>query len=184
MAITALQVQQIKAAHTAGMLDPAIAQHAGVSLATVKRYRDRLGLSTHCITAQRGRLGEQLVAAEAARMGFSVDWHDNQHDGHDLLIGGKRVDVKATMELADGSWRFRLPGIRCSFFGQYVYCKNYAEDCEVIGLVALYPDETPPDFYLLSSRHLPEDIRIRRGGPFESARGDWGLLAPTATIQA
>lgn len=184
MTITALQVEHIKAAHTAGMLDPAIAQHAGVSLATVKRYRDRLGLTTHCVTAQRGRLGEQLVADEAARLGFSVDWHDNQHDGHDLLIGGQRVDVKATMQLVNGSWRFRLPGIRCSFFGEYAYRKNYAEDCEVIALVALYPDETPPDFYLLSSRNLPGDIRICRGGSFESARGDWGRLALTATIQA
>lgn len=184
MAITALQVQQIKDAHTAGMLDPAIAQHAGVSLATVKRYRDRLGLSTHCVTAQRGRLGEQLVAAEAARLGFTVDWHTRERDGYDLFIGGQRVDAKAAMQLTDSSWRFRTPRIRVSFFGQYAYCKNYAEDSEVIALVALYSDETPPDFYLLSSRTLPEDIRIRRGGFFEPARGDWGLLAPAATIQA
>ncbi|QFP77467.1 hypothetical protein [Deinococcus sp. AJ005] len=184
MAITALQVQQIKDAHTAGMLDPAIAQHAGVSLATVKRYRDRLGLTTHCVTAQRGKLGEQLVAAEAARRGLTVDWHARERDGHDLLISGQRVDAKAAMQLTDGLWRFRMHRMRESLFGQYAYRKNYAEDCEVIALVALYPDETPPDFYLLSSLTLPEDIRIRRGGPFEPAREDWGLLAPTATIQA
>jgi hypothetical protein len=114
MAITALQVQQIKDAHTAGMLDPAIAQHAGVSLATVKRYRDRLGLSTHCVTAQRGKLGEQLVAAEAARLGLTVDWHAQESDGHDLLINGQRVDAKAAMQLTDGVWRFRTPRIRWS----------------------------------------------------------------------
>ena len=88
------------------------------------------------------------------------------------------------MQLADGSWRFRMHRMRASLFGRYVYRKNYAGDSEVIALVALYPDETPPDFYLLSSRNLPGDIRIRRGGPFEPARGEWALLAPAATIQA
>ena len=144
MAITALQVQQIKAAHTAGMLDPAIAQHAGVSLATVKRYRDRLGLSTHCITAQRGRLGEQLVAAEAARMGFSVDWHDNQHDGHDRRSAAAALTSRPpwNSRTAPGASDCRASG--AVFSVSSLIRKNYAEDCEVIGLVALYRTRRRP----------------------------------------
>ncbi|NTY00450.1 hypothetical protein [Deinococcus sp. JMULE3] len=185
MAITKHQQQLIVEAHQAGHLDPEIARLAGVSLATVKRYRARLGLKTHCVTALRGEEGEARTFAEAQRLGFRVEWRPGHNDKYDLYVGGERVDAKAGMQGADGSWRFRLAARRSSFYGRYSYAKNYVQDCEAVVLVALYPDGRQPDFYVLSSRSLPSDIRIRRGGPYEPFRDDWSLLeVPGPVAQA
>ncbi|WP_019009564.1 hypothetical protein [Deinococcus aquatilis] len=176
MAISQEQVQRIQEAHQLGHLDPGIAQHAGVSLATVKRYRTQFGLKTNCVTALRGELGEQLMADHAAARGLPVAWRAGHNDKHDLVIAGQRVDAKATMRLADGSWRFRLPSKRKSFYKQYSYPKDYAADCDVIALVALHPGTQSPDFYFLPSAGLLSDIRIRAGGSCDSIKNDWSLL--------
>lgn len=176
MAISQEQIQQIQAAHQLGQLDPGIAQYAGVSLATVKRYRTQFGLKTNCVTALRGELGEQLVANHAAARGLSVAWRAGHNDKHDLVIAGQRVDAKATMRLANGSWRFRLPSRRQSFYQQYSYPKDYAADCDVIALVALHLGTQNPDVYLLPSTALPSDIRIRAGSSYDAIKNNWSLL--------
>ncbi|WP_034357766.1 hypothetical protein [Deinococcus phoenicis] len=185
MAISQGQIDLIQRAHALGCLDPAIAVHAGVSLSTVKRYRSKLGLKTNCPTALRGEEGEQLTFNEARRRGLDAYWRAIHNEKHDLFINGRRVDAKASMRLADGSWRFRLPAERSSFYGEYFYAKDYAADCEVIALVALYPEGRAPDFYLLESRNLPADVRIRLGGPSDALRNDWSLLEfPGPGLQA
>ena len=176
MAITQDQQRLIVQAHMNGHLDPAIARIAGVSIATVKRYRTKFGLKTTCETALRGEQGEHLTFQEATRLGLKAEWRPGHNDEFDLYVNGERVDAKASMQCADGSWRFRLPAQRTSFFGQYAYTKDYAQDCEVVALVALYPDGRTPDFYLLSSKTLPGDVRIRPGGPYDAFRNDWSLL--------
>lgn len=175
MAISAEQVHLIEEAYRAGKLDPGIAQSAGVSLATAKRYRQKLGLKTNSVTALRGEEGEQLVAAAASDRGLSVVPRTVNNDRSDFVIQGQRVDVKATIQLADGSWRFRLPRERRSFYGGYTYPKDYAADCELVILVALR-SPGQPDFYLLPTHDLPLDLRIRAGGPYDAIRNDWGLL--------
>lgn len=173
MAITPTQIHQIIDAHALGLLDPAIASRAGVSIATVKRYRDRLGLETNSVTAKRGRLGERLVAEEALRRGFSVEWREKENAAYDLYVNSQKVDAKATMQLGDGSWRFRLHTTRVSYYHQYSYPKDYAADCDLVVLVTLYPDGCAPDFYLLESDSLPGDIRIRPSGVYSAFRNDW-----------
>ncbi|GHF64000.1 hypothetical protein HNQ07_004578 [Deinococcus metalli] len=175
MAISLHQVQRIKEAYAAGELDPGIAQSAGVSIATAKRYRQKLGLKTNSVTALRGEEGEQLVAEAARARGLSVVMRPTNNDKSDFVIQGQRVDVKATMQLADGSWRFRLPRERRSFYGGYTYPKDYAADCELVVLVALRAFGAP-DFYLLPTHDLPLDVRIRAGGPYDVIRNDWSLL--------
>jgi hypothetical protein len=178
--ITSHQQQQIVLAHTDGHLDREIAQRAGVSLATVKRVRKDLGLATHSKTAQRGRLGEQLTAAAATWRGLTTHWRRRDNDKHDMLISGQRVEVKTAMQQANGSWHFRLPRTRVSFYGQYRYTKDYARDCEVVVLCCLHPDAREPDFYLLPSAGLPTSVTIRAGKTYLGAREDWGLLAAPA----
>lgn len=176
MAISQSQQRLIIEAHAAGHLDPVIARLAGVSLATVKRYRNKHGLKTHCQTTLRGEQGEQLTFDEAKRRGLKAEWREGHNDKYDLYVNDERVDAKAAMRAADGSWRFRLHETRPSFYGRYTYRKNYAEDCEVVALVALYPDRREPDFYLLSSKTLPKDVRIRPGGVYDAFRNEWSLL--------
>ena len=112
MAITPDQQLIIVQAHGEGHLDPAIAHLAGVSIATVKRYRTKLGLETNCVTAKRGKLGEQLTFDEAERRGLKAEWRVKHNGEFDLYVSDQRVDAKASMQLADGSWRFRLPETR------------------------------------------------------------------------
>lgn len=180
MAITQEQQSIIIKAHAEGHLDPAIARLAGISIATVKRYRTKLGLETNCVTAKRGKLGEQLTFTEAEQRGLDAEWRKGHNDEFDLYVQGQRVDAKASMQLANGSWRFRLPTKRPSFYGQYEYAKDYAADCEVVVLVALYPDERKPDYYLLDSKSLPSDVRIRPGGAYDAIKNCWSLLEASA----
>ncbi|MFD2610362.1 hypothetical protein ACFSR9_13085 [Deinococcus taklimakanensis] len=178
MAISQEQESIIVKAHAAGHLDLQIAQLAGVSLTTVKRYRRKFGLETNCVTNRRGKLGEQLVYDEATRRGLNVEWRDRHNGAFDLYVQGQRVDAKASMQMVGGAWRFRLSDRRPSFYGQYMYRKDYAADCDVVALVALYPDGREPDFYLLDSRTLPRDVRIQPGNRYDTLRNKWDVLEP------
>ena len=175
--LTTIQISQIQLAHAAGQLDGAIAASAGVSLSTVKRVRTRLGLETHCVTAQRGRHGEGVVAQAARTLGIKVEWRTYNAEKHDLLVSGLRVDVKTAMQQLDGTWKFRLPLVRVSFGARYKYPKDYAADCEVVVLCCLYLDGRTPDLYMLSSIDLPRSLRITAGVSHLAALEDWSLLA-------
>lgn len=178
MPISPAQLALITEAHALGLTDSATARHAGVSLSSVKRYRKRLGLSSACVTQMRGQEGEQLVAVRAAARSLHVAWRHRHDEGYDLLIEGQRIDAKTTLRRRDGSWRFYLPRVRRSFHGQYTYTKNYAADCDVLALVALYSDGRDPDLRPLlrrqrsrpaehpdsSGRHL-RSVQERLDGP-------------------
>ena len=129
-------------------------------------------------------MGERLTAQEAARQGLSVVLHEKNGDPHDIIIAGHRVDAKATMLRADGTWNINLHSSRTSHFGTYSYEKDYARDCDVLAVVALYPEHHRPDFYLFESNTLPSSLTIRLGGQYEARRNDWSLLRPFATIHA
>ena len=176
MPITPAQVQRITEAHALGLLDRAIAEHASVSLSTVKRVRKQLGLQTNCQTTLRGRLGERIVAEQARERGLEVEWRRYDNDKYDLIVQGRRVDAKAAMQMKDGTWKFRLPETRRSFHGQYSYQKDYAADCDVVVLVCLYPDERAPELYLFGSAGLPGTVRIYPGVTYAAEREAWDFL--------
>ena len=174
--ITEHQRAQVQIAHADGLLDKAIAIRAGVSLSTVKRVRTELGLQTHCVTAQRGRHGEDVVDRAARSRGLKVEWRTYESEKYDLRVSGLRADVKTAMQQTDGTWKFRLPKVRKSFGGLYRYPKNYAADCEVLVLCCLYLDGRHPDLYLMSSVGLPGTIRIITGVSHLTALEDWSML--------
>lgn len=176
--ITAHQVQLIRDAHALGHPDRQIAAHSGTSIATVKRWRKTLGLGTRSQTDQLARLGEGVVRDAALHQGLSVLWRDCDNAPYDMVVGGRRVDVKSAMQRPDGSWRFRLPRTNSSFYGQYTYAKNLSRDCDVVALVCVFPDKREPEVYLLESSSLPTNLTIRPGGPYEANRGDWALVTP------
>ncbi|MGY2892851.1 hypothetical protein [Deinococcus sp. UYEF24] len=174
--ITPQQLAAVQAAHADGLLDSAIAERAGISLSTVKRVRSTLGLETHCQTTLRGRLGEEVTARRAAQLGLTVQWRVRDNDKYDLIVAGRRVDAKASMQLSDGTWKFRLPEHRRSFHHRYTYRKDYAHDCDVIVLVCLYPDGREPEMYLLDSTDLPGTVRIYPGVTYVAEYEAWGCL--------
>lgn len=171
--ISAQQVQLIQAAHAGGLLDRQIAEAAGVSVATVKRVRVRLGLMTNCVTAQRGREGEEFVAALAAARGLDVVWRQENGEGHDLVIAGRRVDVKTAMQMQDGSWRFRLGSIRQSYFNTHQYEKDYAKDCDVLVVVCQEKDGRHTHVFFLESACAVASVRLRPGHVPAGVHDDW-----------
>ena len=172
-------ISNVQITHAAGQLDAAI---AGVSLSAVKRIRTWLGLMTNCVTAQRGRHGEKVVAQAARTRGLKVEWRTYDAEKHDLLVSGLRVDVKTAMQQPDGTWKFRLPLVRASFGAQYRYPKDYAADCEVIVLCCLYQDGRTPPLYMLSSAGLPTHILITSGFSHLTALEDWSLLTVPSPV--
>lgn len=161
--ITNDQERRIQDAHARGLTDAQVAHEAGVSIATVKRVRARLGLPTRCATALRGQAGEAFVAREATARGLPVQWRAHVGDRHDLTVAGRRVDVKTARQMPDGSWRFRLTRTRQSYYNTYRYEKDYAADCDVLALVCESRDGSPPQVYFLESTAAPTSVRVRAG---------------------
>lgn len=92
--------------HAQGLLNHDLSAHLGISVATVKRWKRRLGLDvTHA-----GSLDAPF----------------------DLYISGRRVDVKAaTYSPAYRGWGFRLPRERSSFNNTARRtAKEYERDCD------------------------------------------------------
>jgi len=108
---------------------------------------------------------------------MDVVWRGRDNEKHDLTVNGQRVDVKAAME-DDGSWRFSLPSLRTSYYGRYVYAKDYGQDCEVVALVCLRLDGSEPSIYLLNSVGMPNEVRIHPGETHQDALEAWHLLTP------
>ncbi|WP_143068420.1 hypothetical protein [Deinococcus reticulitermitis] len=174
--LTPVQKAQIQTAHAHGLLDLEIAERTGVSLSSVKRVRKDLALPSNCPVNRRGRKGEQLVADAASRRGLTVKWRSVDGEKFDLTIQGLRVDVKAAAPSADGSWRFRLPKTRPSFYGQYTYDKDYAADTDIVILAALDTAETHAEFYILPSQNLPSHIGVRPGSGSDAHLDAWHLF--------
>lgn len=176
MAVTPHQIELIRRTHAHGARDRQIAAAASVSLSTVKRVRKALGLRSNCPANQRGYLGEQMVANAAQDRGYSVEWRKTNNAKCDLFINGLRVDVKAAAPSPGGGWRFRLPAVRSSFFGQYAYAKDYAKDTDLLVLVALNSSSTDADFYILPSHSLPRHVQVRPGSRSDAHLDAWHLF--------
>lgn len=178
MGITQQQQDSIVAHYELGLPDGQVARLAGVSLATVKRYRQRLGLPTRDVKARRGRFGERVVLERAQALGLAVEWRGHATAPYDLRIEGRRVDVKAASRGRNGGWRFRLGGVRSSFHSRYRYRKDYAADCEVVALVCLQGEDEPVAVYLLESGTVPSNVQIYEGGEWEAHREAWETALP------
>lgn len=169
---TALQVLTL---HQEGLLDPDIAHHAGVSLATVKRYRKALELPGNCPKNQLGELGEGVFQQEALRRGFHVTRHPHGHP-FDFTVQGLRVEVKTAQREPNGSFRFRLQQNRVSFQGIHRYPKDYGKDTDVLALVCM---REAPAVYLLDSSRVQESIRVRPQDPTHPLNvhlEDWSIF--------
>ena len=184
MALSTALIESITQAHSRGLCDQDIARYADISISSVKRHRNTLGLETRSITARRGSYGEKLFAGLAEDRGLEVAWRSRENASYDLLVEGQRVDVKTAMREMGGVWRFRLSEVRSSFMGQYQYRKDYARDADVLALVCLFPDAWEPRLYLLGSSQLPREVRIRVGGSFEPFHDAWEIFEDMKTPES
>ncbi|ULH16653.1 hypothetical protein MF271_08800 [Deinococcus sp. KNUC1210] len=184
MALKDIQIQRLLEAHADGLPDHALAESAGISLASVKRYRRRLELPTTSVTARRGKLGERLFAEAARRQGLPLTWRDHETAPYDLRVNGLRVDVKASRQRPDGTWRYRLHTKRRSFHGEYTYPKDIAADCDVVAFVCLFPDEREPLIYLTPSAGLPSTVRLKVGGGWDIHWDAWDIFRTSPVLIA
>lgn len=181
MPITPFQKELVRHHHALGANDRQIAAAADISISSVKRVRQEFGLSTTCPVNLRGRIGERLVAEAARQRGLKVELRPANGTEYDLRIQDLRVDVKAAAPSPGGTWRFRLPDERVSFFGQYTYAKDYEQDADLIVLAAMNSTDTDADLYILPSHSLPTHVLIRPGSSSDVHLNAWHLFPASAT---
>lgn len=151
-------------AHCAGQKNQQLAQEFGVSLATVKRWKQTLLLGNNDPRNDLGKLGERLLMAELARQGHHVQ---PMPEGHpfDLRVNGLRLEVKTSATHQEGAYRFRLNESRSSNHAQYRYGKDYQRDADVLALVIVEAGQLQ-HLYLLPVNLWKSSIRVRPDSPF------------------
>lgn len=185
MTLTPEREKKLRALHALGLTDVKLAQALGVSHATLKRYKQRLGLGSNCVRNNRGELGEQAVLSELHKRGCMAH-KTGRGEPHDITVavGQVRVEVKTAMQRPDGTWRYNLEPRRKSLFGQYRYWKDYRHDSDVTVLVGLYPDGRA-EFWLYESSDLGDWMYTRLDNPYtEPHRNDWALIERLMTERA
>ncbi|GGJ23567.1 hypothetical protein [Deinococcus roseus] len=178
-ATSSLSAARILEGHRLGLLDRELAVYAEVSLATVKRYRSKLGLSANCTRNQLGQTGEAFLKQEAEHRGLHAE-ASISGAAFDLRIDGLRVEVKTSETKQGEAFRFRLQEKRVSHYGQYQYTKSYQEDCDVLALVCMDQETGETTVYFIESQFAPHDIRIKPNDPtcvYHAFKDDWGLFA-------
>ncbi|GBF07532.1 hypothetical protein DAERI_150050 [Deinococcus aerius] len=161
---------ELIATHARGLKDHELAALFRVSLSTIKRRREALGLGSNCPRNNVGRLGEQLVARHLTDLGLSVTPTEGHNAPSDLLVNGWRVDVKVGHHRANpGTGRdaveFHVPARRSSDMDKYSYPKNYQRDTDFFALAVLSGQEMVHLYVLPASRWKPT-ITIHPDCPF------------------
>ena len=149
----------VQEVHALGLLDHQIAQHVGVSLNTVKRYRKLLGLVSNCPRNAAGKLAEQLTAAILRSQGLEVTVAPGHNPRFDLLVSGLRVDVKDGRARPKGAVQFDLRTKRPSNRRQYFYTKDYRRDTDFLAL-AVVVKGVLTHLYLLPSSLWKRSITV------------------------
>lgn len=158
------------ALHAQGLLNGPLAAELGVSAATLKRLKKRLGLGPNCPRNQLGALGERLFAEAAWAQAYPALQAGGHKHPFDLLVGGVRVDVKTAVE-SGGTWRFRLPAWRTSQSGPATH-KDYLRDCDLLALVGLTPSQQLA--FIQFRFPAPGLTNVRIAAP--DAHSDWAPL--------
>lgn len=164
MTSSTLNLFAFTAAHMAGLKDHVLAQHFAVSVSTIKRWRKRLALPGNDFRNNQGKLGERLVAEEFTRQGFSVRHLPVGHP-FDLLVGGRRVEVKTSATPHGSQYRFRLNEHRSSNHARYRYGKTYQRDSDFI-VLAILEGTALKRLYVLPTALWKPSIVIRPDSPF------------------
>ncbi|THF70703.1 hypothetical protein E7T06_06080 [Deinococcus sp. Arct2-2] len=123
------QHRQVQEAHSLGFLNPEIAELLDLSLSTVKRCKNELGLGSNEPRNALAKCGEEVVAEYLTAEGHPVyrQWHTAPDD---LRVNGWRLDVKTTGSLHGRCFRFRLDERRTTKRGQKVYQKDFQRDVD------------------------------------------------------
>lgn len=164
MYIRHIDIAQFRAAHAAGAKNTELAQQFGISPATVKRHKQKLGLGSNCPHNNRGKLGEQLVAEYLTEQGVEVVFAEPGAPA-DLHVGNFRVEVKVMTSRAGGSAQVKLPALRGSNHNGYWYPKDYQRDADILALAVL-AGERLSHLYLLPSTRWKPTITVHPDSPF------------------
>ncbi|PTA67336.1 hypothetical protein [Deinococcus arcticus] len=172
------------AAHARGCKDAELAALFGISLATVKRRRQHLGLGSNCHHNNRGKLAEQLTAQLLSASGAEVTPSTHHRAPFDLLVNGWRVDVKlgycrSGQSGTGATYEFRLEASRSSHFMTHKYGKDYQRDTDFLALVILNEQQTDLKYlYLLPASAWQPTVTVRPDSPFCPFQPYLGRLSP------
>lgn len=164
MYIRHIDTAQFRAAHTAGAKNGELARQFGISVATVKRHKQALGLGSNCERNNRGKLGERLVAEYLIQHGVEVI--ATKHGAAaDLWVGNIRVEVKVMYSRSEHAAQVHMPALRGSNHNQYWYPKDYQRDADILALAVL-SGEALGHLYLLPSAHWKPTTTVHPNSPF------------------
>lgn len=180
--ITPLQEQSIIQAHAANLNSQQIAAQTGLSLSTVKRYRAKFGLGANTPSQQLARLGLNHVAQTAAGQGLTVQWPPPGSQ-HDLVIAGRRVDVKTARPVkrtsqAGGSsrWQFWLKSSRRVVMPVYDYATDRNRDADVVIFVCVSKTLVTPVTYIFPATEVPKTLTFGPHQVHDHRRDRWTLF--------
>ncbi|WP_146160669.1 hypothetical protein [Deinococcus arcticus] len=161
---TPVDLPAFVAAHAAGQKNQALARQFGLSVSTVKRLKQKLGLGNNDPRNTLGRLGERLLEQALKAQGFAVTIMAEGH-AFDLLVEGQRLEVKTSATLKGNSCRFRLNERRSSNHAAYRYDKAYQRDADVLALVVI-EEGALKQLYLLPVALWQPSIKVLPESPF------------------
>ncbi|WP_152550682.1 hypothetical protein [Deinococcus sp. RL] len=173
---------ELAAAHARGHTDLELAELFGASLSTIKRRKEALHLGSNHVPNTTGVLGERLAAEHLAELGMAV--HPMPPGSpYDLLVNGWRVDVKTSATPRKGGgrrYRYVLPEVRPSLYGQRRYAKDYEADADYLLLVVLR-DGQLSTAYVVPVAERRASLTVHPESPFcplAQFRSAWHLLSP------
>lgn len=172
------------AAHALGYKDAELAALFSISLATVKRRRQRLGLGSNCPHNNRGKLAERLTEQHFSAAGLEVTPATHHQAPFDLLVNGWRVDVKlgycrSSRSGTAAAYEFRLEASRSSHFMTHKYSKDYQRDTDFLALVILNEQQSGVKcLYLLPASAWQPTVTVRPDSPFCPFQPYLGRLSP------
>lgn len=172
---------EFREAHALGFNNQDIAALFDISVSTVKRYKQALGLGSTDDRNNLGRLGEQLVADALTQQGMTVQTMPEGHP-YDLMADGRRLEVKTSASSEEGRYRFRLNTRRSSNHAHYRYEKDFQQDSDFLVLV-MVQEGCLEHLYYIPTAHCPPNLLVQPASPFcpyAPYRNAWPLLRAQA----
>lgn len=131
---------------------------------------------------QLARYGLDVVTALASRRGLTIS---AAHPGanHDLIIAGRRVDVKAAQPVSHSikrgeyrRWQFWLKSSRRAVMSVYDYAADHSRDTEVVMFVCMPDVPYIAEIYLFEVADVPKTLTFGNRNPYTRHQDAWHLL--------
>lgn len=159
----------IQTAHAQGLTHPDIARQLGVSLSTVRRRAQELGLSGNGNRNPRTESLKTLLVQDAQAQGHTAHLAAPDADHH-LVIDGQAVDVWTARPDPNGKHHFYLVTSKRPVQGQYDYNTYHQRNVTTVMLICCDHQDQPIACYTFPVSQLPRTVTIGGDDGYASYR--------------